>query len=169
MRTVGSAWWLAALPGAPLLVEPTRGRDRAGPHATWCPAADTLSRFDLTPAVAEKSHHLERGLMKCQMTESTGPGRGPEGPWGAPCPTCLSVPSPCKGAAEGPEVLGFTGSGSQRCAIWFIQARAASSPDVTAVAWVSGPEDQSTPDPGPRLHVPPRQGPRAWHPALQSK
>lgn len=74
VRTVGSARWLAALPGAPLLVEPTRGRDRAGPHATWCPAADTLSRFDLTPAVAEKSHHLERGLMKCQMTESTGPG-----------------------------------------------------------------------------------------------
>lgn len=116
MRTGGSV----AFPGEPR--GPTNGgQERAGAHAMSCPAADMLSRSDLTPVVAEKSHHLEGGLMRCHMTESIRPGQGPEGPWGALCPTCLSVPSPCKEATEGPHVPGFRGPGSPRWAVWLAE------------------------------------------------
>lgn len=101
--------------------------------------------------MAEKSHDLEGGLIRRQMTGFIQPGEGPEGAGGfqLPCALCSQPPKSATGRGQ---MLGFSlalavkylPSGS-----WRRHERprqgAHSLLNVNPIAFVSGPEDLRAP------------------------
>lgn len=72
----------------PSLVGPTHESESAGwkgkawlPDAMWSPiATDTFLKDLISTMAKEKSHYLERSLMKCQMTEFMCQSKGKSAP-----------------------------------------------------------------------------------------